>query len=863
MMRLSRPTAELGDGIVGLLRNRSVSHPTGDPVRIDDIVCVGDRLIAMVIKNPGNRSLKLLTRELEQTPGDMLRDPQLLFDKAEQMADVWRARGEAAWIRSEIDGCESTEQLASLAEQHRQAFDPSGARAALSLAVKLAAAAMPRGITEQLLQLAQEQLPQMAATGLIGMLNVLAKLGHADNTSAFMAALLEAAVPMVHELEPRQLAQVLKAPAKLELGGAAVVAALRRLEEAAQAGQRPAQEAAPPPTADFQGFKVGDLVEGSVQSVQPYGVFLELGNGAVGLLHISRISHEPITDIGEIFSKGDRVKVLVLAIDQERGRLTLSTTQLEPTPGDMLRDPQLVFGKAEETAAAFQQGAASRGGESSGLLNITIKLKDTEVVKRATAKGFEVIEFGGAVFYRKRKAPVEASPCKRGPATDTPVEGEGAQGGGSWGSDSLDSVPEAGCAGVGSPMAEMGSLQLPMRTPCASGSSMRSGSKGLPLPMLSPAAAAASRAGPIPLPVLQQQLQGCLPPSCPKAIALEFAVEQLLTHGARELDRAHDTHVYSGAARKLVGRLASLLQGQVEGASALLLRVGPARVMSAAQATSSDTPPTGNAASAAAAAASNAATPAPTPSRAPAAGRSSPLAARTPVPGLTPSQPSPSPATAPPAGAAAPSSAADESHQLLSRYMAHAPMVRELSQGALLQATLSQQLAALKAEEAAWAGVRERARQAPPQTQPSAAATAPAPSNDAAAATAGPNTAAPTEAASPAKPAAGPPAGACSPSAASGAAALSTPTPAAAAAAAVGPAASSVLADTEAGVNAELAVQVEWLGGFLSKVDALVSRGDEACMLLQADYHADKFRTFPHVNSPGWLIDQIVSKQPS
>jgi hypothetical protein len=57
------------------------------------------------------------------------------------------------------------------------------------------------------------------------------------------------------------------------------------------------------------------------------------------------------------------------------------------------------------------------------------------------------------------------------------------------------------------------------------------------------------------------------------------------------------------------------------------------------------------------------------------------------------------------------------------------------------------------------------------------------------------------------------------------------------------------------------AAQVEWLGGFLAKVDALVSRGDEACTLLQADYHEDKFRTFPHVNSPGWLIDQIVSKQ--
>ncbi|KAG1658935.1 hypothetical protein FOA52_007127 [Chlamydomonas sp. UWO 241] len=129
----------------------------------------------------------------------------------------------------------------------------------------------------------------------------------------------------------------------------------QELSSAHGAGGEDAQDtAAPQLSAQQSSFEVGDLVEGGVQSVQPYGVFLKLGNGAVGLLHISRISQEPITAIDAIFSKGDRVKVLVLAIDQERGRLTLSTKPLEPTPGDMLRDPQLVFDKAEETAEALR-----------------------------------------------------------------------------------------------------------------------------------------------------------------------------------------------------------------------------------------------------------------------------------------------------------------------------------------------------------------------------------------------------------------------------------------------------------------------------------------------------------------------------
>lgn len=46
---------------------------------------------------------------------------------------------------------------------------------------------------------------------------------------------------------------------------------------------------------------------------------------------------------------------MILSQDRERGRVTLSTKKLEPTPGDMLRDPQMVFEKAEEMAQAFRK----------------------------------------------------------------------------------------------------------------------------------------------------------------------------------------------------------------------------------------------------------------------------------------------------------------------------------------------------------------------------------------------------------------------------------------------------------------------------------------------------------------------------
>ena len=45
---------------------------------------------------------------------------------------------------------------------------------------------------------------------------------------------------------------------------------------------------------------------------------------------------------------------MILSQDRERGRISLSTKKLEPTPGDMLKDPALVYEKADEMAATFR-----------------------------------------------------------------------------------------------------------------------------------------------------------------------------------------------------------------------------------------------------------------------------------------------------------------------------------------------------------------------------------------------------------------------------------------------------------------------------------------------------------------------------
>lgn len=45
---------------------------------------------------------------------------------------------------------------------------------------------------------------------------------------------------------------------------------------------------------------------------------------------------------------------MIMSHDRERERLALSTKKLEPTPGDMLKDPAIVFARAEEMASLFK-----------------------------------------------------------------------------------------------------------------------------------------------------------------------------------------------------------------------------------------------------------------------------------------------------------------------------------------------------------------------------------------------------------------------------------------------------------------------------------------------------------------------------
>jgi len=77
----------------------------------------------------------------------------------------------------------------------------------------------------------------------------------------------------------------------------------------------------------------GMVLEGRVSNVTNFGAFVDLGVKRDGLVHVSELSHQWVDDPREVVRVGQIVKVRVLDVDRERGRVGLSIKQLQPPAG--------------------------------------------------------------------------------------------------------------------------------------------------------------------------------------------------------------------------------------------------------------------------------------------------------------------------------------------------------------------------------------------------------------------------------------------------------------------------------------------------------------------------------------------------
>lgn len=98
-------------------------------------------------------------------------------------------------------------------------------------------------------------------------------------------------------------------------------------------------------------LKVGEIKEGVISSLVPFGAFVDLG-GMDGLVHVSELSWKHIDSPGQVVKVGDEVKVKVLEVDLERERISLSLKATERDPWTEFAEShqigELVYGKVSK-----------------------------------------------------------------------------------------------------------------------------------------------------------------------------------------------------------------------------------------------------------------------------------------------------------------------------------------------------------------------------------------------------------------------------------------------------------------------------------------------------------------------------------
>ena len=99
--------------------------------------------------------------------------------------------------------------------------------------------------------------------------------------------------------------------------------------------------------------EVGLVTEGTVESLMPYGAFVNLGNGLSGLLHISQICQQRIKHPGAVLKEGQKVKVKIIAVKD--GKLSLSMKALEDVAAQEIEEE--VFEMPETESATTSLGA--------------------------------------------------------------------------------------------------------------------------------------------------------------------------------------------------------------------------------------------------------------------------------------------------------------------------------------------------------------------------------------------------------------------------------------------------------------------------------------------------------------------------
>jgi small subunit ribosomal protein S1 len=102
-------------------------------------------------------------------------------------------------------------------------------------------------------------------------------------------------------------------------------------------------------SSNFNLLEVGQLVEGKVTGIKPFGVFVDI-DGTSALLHIKQVSQRFIESLEKVFQIGQKIKAVIIDLDEGKGRIAISTRVLENFPGEVVENLEEVMSSAEARA---------------------------------------------------------------------------------------------------------------------------------------------------------------------------------------------------------------------------------------------------------------------------------------------------------------------------------------------------------------------------------------------------------------------------------------------------------------------------------------------------------------------------------
>ncbi|MFM5890268.1 MAG: S1 RNA-binding domain-containing protein [Dolichospermum sp.] len=102
-------------------------------------------------------------------------------------------------------------------------------------------------------------------------------------------------------------------------------------------------------SSNFSLLELGQLVEGKITGIKPFGVFVDL-HGVSALLHIKQVSQKFIESLEKVFQIGQPIKAVIIDLDEGKGRIAISTRVLENFPGEVVENFAEVMNSAEARA---------------------------------------------------------------------------------------------------------------------------------------------------------------------------------------------------------------------------------------------------------------------------------------------------------------------------------------------------------------------------------------------------------------------------------------------------------------------------------------------------------------------------------